>query len=89
MVLTLWLSITPALGEASRPSASRPIIVEGGQAPVPAAIIDRASLEPGTSIAGPAIIEQSDTTTLVEPGWRASVGAGGLLFLDRDSEARP
>ncbi|MCC7426664.1 MAG: hydantoinase/oxoprolinase family protein [Alphaproteobacteria bacterium] len=72
-----------------RPSASRPIIVEGRTAPLPAVIIDRASLGPGTSIAGPAIIEQSDTTTLVEPGWRASVGEGGLLFLDRDTEARP
>jgi N-methylhydantoinase A len=44
-----------------------------------AAVIDRAALE-GT-VAGPAIINQMDTTTLVPPGWRARrIGAGALVL---------
>ena len=37
----------------------------------------------GAEIAGPAIVEQADTTTLVEPGWRARVDADGTLLLER------
>ncbi len=52
-------------------------------APVAATLYDRAALPEGTTIDGPAIVEQSDTTTLVEPGWSATVAAGGTLILTR------
>jgi N-methylhydantoinase A len=32
---------------------------------------------------GPAIVEQDDTTTLVEPGWRGIVLDNGNLLLTR------
>ena len=46
-----------------------------------ATVIDRAALQ-GT-IAGPAIINQMDTTTLVPPGWQARRIAAGALVLER------
>lgn len=36
-------------------------------------IYDRTSLEPGHKITGPAIVEQMDTTTVVPPGYHATV----------------
>lgn len=49
-----------------------------------AAVIDRAALE-GT-VAGPAIINQMDTTTLVPPGWQARRIGAGALVLERVAE---
>ena len=39
------------------------------------AIYDRAAMTAGLTFGGPAIVEQDDTTTLVEPGWRGRVDA--------------
>ncbi len=38
-------------------------------------IYDRATLVPGVEIAGPAIITQYDTTTILPPGWYAQIDA--------------
>jgi N-methylhydantoinase A/oxoprolinase/acetone carboxylase beta subunit len=46
---------------------------------VDAAIWQRDSLPADARIRGPAIIEQADTTTLVEPGWTLRPLAGGAL----------
>lgn len=51
--------------------------------PVP--VFARARLDPGAVIAGPAIIAQADSTTLVPPGWRTEVLASGALLM-RDGE---
>ena len=48
---------------------------------VDAAVFDRLGLAPGTVIDGPAIVEQADTTTVVYPGHRCTVGDNGLLFV--------
>ena len=48
---------------------------------VDAAVFDRLGLAPGTVIDGPAIVEQPDTTTVVYPGHRCTVGDNGLLFV--------
>ena len=45
------------------------------------AVIERETLPPGCSFAGPALIEEYSGTTLVPPGWRARVTAGGHLWL--------
>lgn len=63
--------------------AERRIRVAGEPAPVAAAIYDRAAMPAGMAIAGPAIVEQEDTTTLVEPGWRGRVLEDGNLLLER------
>ena len=40
-------------------------------------------------MAGPAIIEQADTTTLVEPGWTAEPAGNGTLLLRRSAAVSP
>jgi N-methylhydantoinase A len=47
-------------------------------------IHDRASIGRADRIAGPAIIEQMDTTTVVPPDWIASVDAAANLLLVRE-----
>jgi N-methylhydantoinase A len=61
----------------------RAIRVAGERAPVQSAIYHRAAMPAGLTFAGPAIVEQDDTTTLVEPGWRGTVLENGNLLLTR------
>ena len=49
--------------------------------PYDAAVYDRALLVPGNEIAGPAIVEQVDTTVLIETGWHGTVAPDGTLLL--------
>jgi N-methylhydantoinase A len=64
----------------------RDIMVAADSVPVKATIYDRAALPQGFAFAGPAIIQQSDTTTLVEPGWDGTVDEAGNLILTRAKE---
>ena len=66
------------------PPGTRLIRVRQYPAPVPAAIWQRAAIRPGDAVAGPAIIEQIDTTTLVEPGWTARLAPGGALLITKE-----
>jgi N-methylhydantoinase A/oxoprolinase/acetone carboxylase beta subunit len=50
---------------------------------MPAAIYERARLPLGARLAGPAIVEQSDTTTVIPPGVNALVDDAGNLRLRR------
>jgi 5-oxoprolinase (ATP-hydrolysing) len=51
-------------------------------------VFERDGLAPGNRIDGPAIIIETNATTIVEPGWQAEVAAPGHLLLNR-VEARP
>jgi N-methylhydantoinase A/oxoprolinase/acetone carboxylase beta subunit len=51
---------------------------------LPADVYDRSTMAIGLAIRGPAIVEQPDTTTLIEPGWRATVVANGTLIITAD-----
>jgi N-methylhydantoinase A len=44
-------------------------------------VYDRSRLKPGARLDGPAIVEQTDTTTVIEPGWQAHVDPSGSLIL--------
>ena len=46
-------------------------------------LYDRDLLGTGNRIAGPALVVQLDTTTVVPPGWRGEVDAYGNLLLER------
>jgi N-methylhydantoinase A/oxoprolinase/acetone carboxylase beta subunit len=61
------------------------ILLPEHKSPVKAAVYDRAALKPGDTLAGPAIVEQDDTTTLVTPGWRGRLDRLGNLVLERAS----
>ena len=72
--------VAPPIVPASdaRPGV-RQVWLDGAFHEVP--VYERERLTPGTSIAGPAIIEQYDTCTDVREGWQASVG--GEIVLER------
>ncbi|MCA0209594.1 MAG: hydantoinase B/oxoprolinase family protein [Proteobacteria bacterium] len=50
-------------------------------------LYQRTALAPGRAIAGPAIIIDALSTTIVEPGWRAEVQSEGSLLLARSRAA--
>jgi 5-oxoprolinase (ATP-hydrolysing) len=63
-----------------------PLIVEGKQ--VSAAVYWRADLQPGMQLEGPAMVVDSMSTTVIDPGWRAEIYSGGELVL-RDQGSPP
>jgi N-methylhydantoinase A len=74
-------SWTPAGGPALVRMAR--LLLPGKGSTVAAGVFRRSALTAGHACAGPAIIEQDDTTTLVAPGWRCSVDGNGNLRLAR------
>ena len=44
-------------------------------------VLDRTKLLSGNVIAGPAIVEEHDASTLVHPGWEATVDQHGNLVV--------
>ena len=67
----------PDPGSVTRPDRSQ------------AAIWSRGDITRADRIAGPAIIEQADTTTLIEPGWSARLTDSGALLLEPDGHPAP
>jgi N-methylhydantoinase A len=73
------------------PSAPRPIAgaVKGRRrawfngAMVEAILYERDRLDVGATVAGPAVIEQFDATTVIPPGWSGQVDGYGNLILAR------
>jgi len=59
----------------------RRIFLQGAWRDVPC--VHRPALRPGVTLAGPAIIEQSDTTALVPDGWTLQCQESGDLLLRR------
>jgi len=71
----------PPAASAPPPRAVRRGWVKGGWRDLPS--YDREALAPGAGIAGPALIFERHSATLVETGWRARVGPRGHLVLSR------
>jgi N-methylhydantoinase A/oxoprolinase/acetone carboxylase beta subunit len=72
---------TRAHGDARK--GTRDILTAESGRFVRADVYDRSTMPAGLEIRGPAIVEQPDTTTLIEPGWRAAV-AGDALIITAD-----
>lgn len=70
-------------GDAADKGVREILTAESGRF-IPAEVYDRAAMAVGHDIRGPAIVEQPDTTTLIEPGWRATVVADGTLIITAD-----
>jgi len=47
---------------------------------------DRLALSAGSTISGPVVLEQAESTTVVPPEWTASVSDDGTLFVQRGTE---
>ncbi|MEZ5101014.1 MAG: hydantoinase B/oxoprolinase family protein [Thermoleophilia bacterium] len=63
--------------------------MDGRLAWLDAAFHDRSALGAGDVIAGPAIVEQVDTTTVIPPGFVAEVDRHGNLVIDCTGATRP
>jgi N-methylhydantoinase A len=74
-----------ARGGASEKGSRR--VVFAGSGAVDAAVHDRSLLPADAVVEGPAVLEQTDTTTLVPPGWRATALASGALMLRPGDQA--
>ncbi|HVO53291.1 MAG TPA: hydantoinase/oxoprolinase family protein [Solirubrobacterales bacterium] len=72
-------SVAPAVRDA--PHGDRSVRF-GGEWQA-ATVADRAAIAAGSSLAGPAVIEESTSTTVVPPGWSARVVEGGHLAMNR------
>ncbi len=51
-------------------------------------IYDRTDLRPGDAIAGPAVIFEQNATTVIEPGWRATLTPRDHMVLERIEPAQ-
>jgi N-methylhydantoinase A/oxoprolinase/acetone carboxylase beta subunit len=67
---------------------TRPILTTTSPGFVEAIVYERARMGAGMRFEGPAIVEQADTTTVVEPGWQAEIDASGTLILTRELDAQ-
>ncbi|RPH79374.1 MAG: hydantoinase/oxoprolinase family protein [Candidatus Rokuibacteriota bacterium] len=75
-------SLDPGEGDARAALVGhRPVDFGEGAGPLDCPIYDRARLGPGHRLAGPGVIEQFDSTTLVYPGQALEVDARGLLVI--------
>jgi N-methylhydantoinase A len=74
-----WLG-APWSPERAAP-AERRIVHDNRARPVEADILWRPGLAAGTEIAGPAVIEEPNSTTLVPPGDRAVIDAFGNIVI--------
>jgi 5-oxoprolinase (ATP-hydrolysing) len=63
------------------PLATADAYMAGGTHATP--VLDRGALSPGQSVHGPAIIREPTATTVVEPGWRATLDRRRNLVLER------
>ena len=69
---------------AARAAETRSVRLFGRE--VGAAVHERAGLGVGQRLAGPAIVNQMDTTTWIPPGWEGHVVPCGALVLERSSQ---
>lgn len=69
---------------AAKPLMTRPVVFASQQNPVTydTPIFERADLKCGSTLLGPAIITQYDTTTVVPPNWRVQVNKLGNLIIE-------
>ncbi len=68
-------------GGKAQPSGERLAYSPARGEPVMFAVYDRASLEPGMTMAGPAVIEEMTSTTIVDVDGAVEVDAYGSLMI--------
>jgi N-methylhydantoinase A len=79
----------PAAGAETAPASepvTRPVTFDAG-GPIECPVSRRSSLAVGASFAGPMIIDEPDSTTVVAPGDHVRVLAGGTLRIDLGAAA--
>jgi len=79
-VIARWLS-APWTPTESAPEQRRNVVLDDPERPVEARILWRPALAAGAEIAGPAVIEEPNSTTLIGPGDRAVVDPCGHVIV--------
>lgn len=64
------------------PYQERPVTFARGSRPVVTPVFRRYDLQPGNALAGPAIVEERETTVVLRPGWQAAVADDGSIVAD-------
>ena len=79
-----WTAGGPAAGSRpdGRARSTRAVHI-GPRGALPHPVYERSARDEGTALEGPAVVEQDDSTVLVEEGWHAAVGAAESLVLAR------
>jgi N-methylhydantoinase A len=49
-------------------------------------VLHRAQMRPGDSVAGPALITEAQTTTVVSSSFNATIDARGYIVMSRDGD---
>ena len=57
---------------------------DGGWVEVP--VLDRSRMGVGSEVEGPAVVEFTESTCVVRPGWRGNIDEVGTLILEKNSE---
>lgn len=70
--------------EKGQIKTKRPVYINGTE--YQADIYDRATLKAGTTISGPAVVEQDDTTVLILPDWKGTIDPFYNLHIVRKEE---
>ena len=65
------------------PSGLRDVFDPDAGEPIPTPVYWRPDLTPGAEIAGPALIDEDETTTLIADGWRARIDGRGYIDMTR------
>ena len=77
--------IAPLSGELGTPAEAllgqRQVFFQETDGFVPCGIYHRAKLAPGSEIDGPAILENIDSTVVIDPGWRAAIDNYGNCII--------
>jgi N-methylhydantoinase A len=71
----------PADGRVVEPRTVRDVYFAEAGGFTPTAIYDRATFTQSTTLAGPCIVEEMDSTTVIHPGYRADLDAWGNLVI--------
>jgi N-methylhydantoinase A len=73
-----------AAGGATEPKARRQVYFAEADGYVDCPIYDRYALGAGVRLAGPAVVEEFDSTTVVHPGYAVRVDDRANLFIERE-----
>jgi len=80
------LAEVSALKKEAVPISERLVYFEGSELWLKTPVYERRGLTPGNILKAPAIVEQYDSTTVLYPGWVASVDKNGALILGREKQ---
>jgi N-methylhydantoinase A len=75
----------PAASGTPVPHRTRPALFARGGDPVDVPVYRREALGVGATVAGPAIVEERETTAVIRPGWTVEVAGEGSLIATRDN----